>query len=83
VGVKDFSTRNAMFNTRCFEIRRTDGTMTDFSLKSCLDGKSPTAFAEILRALRMEAAEDTKQMKWAFFRGKPPARAALRGVLWI
>jgi hypothetical protein len=68
VGVKEFSIRSAMFNKRCFEIRRTDGTTTDFSFPSCVKGKPPTAFAETLRALRMEAAEDTKQMKWAFFR---------------
>jgi hypothetical protein len=41
IGVKEFSTRNAMFSTRCFEIRRTDGTTTDFSFKPCLDGNDP------------------------------------------
>jgi len=67
-GIQEFSTRRAMFNTRCFEIRRTDGTTTDFSVKSCLDGKSPSAFAEALRALRAEVTEDTNQMKWEYFR---------------
>jgi hypothetical protein len=68
VGVKEFSTRNAIFSTRCFEVRRTDGTTTDFSFRPCLDGKGPSAFAEALRAFRTEVAEDTKQMKWEFFR---------------
>lgn len=84
-GVKELSTRDAMFNTRCFEIRRMDGTATDFSIKSCIDGKAPTVFSEVLRALRMEVAEETKQMKWGFFRestnpdGKVPC--ALTGRL--
>jgi hypothetical protein len=68
VGVKEFSTRTAMYNTRCFEIRRTDGTTTDFGIKACLDGKAPLAFAETLRALRAEVTEDIKQKKWEFFR---------------
>jgi hypothetical protein len=68
VGVKEFSTRKAMYNTRCFEVRRTDGTTTDFSIKPCLDGEAPSAFAETLRALRTEVIEDIKQMKWEFFR---------------
>lgn len=67
-GVKEFSTRKAVYNTRCFEIRRIDGTTTDFSVRPCLDGKAPSAFAETLRALRTEVLEDIKQMKWQFFR---------------
>jgi hypothetical protein len=41
---------------------------TDFSVKPCLDGKAPSAFAETLRAMRTEVVEDIKQMKWEFFR---------------
>lgn len=67
-GVKVFSTRNALYGTRCFEVRRTDGSTTDFSIKPCLDGKPPSVFSEMSRALRSEAAEDTKQMKWHYFR---------------
>lgn len=84
-GVMEFSTRKAMFDTRCFEIRRTDGSTTDFSVKPCLDGKAPSAFAETLRAMRSEVVEDIKQMKWEFFRasthtdGKAPC--ALTGRL--
>jgi len=84
-GVKEFSTRKAMYNTRSFEIRRVDGSTTDFSVKPCLDGKAPSAFAETLRALRTEVVEDIKQMKWEFFRasthpdGKTPC--ALTGRL--
>ncbi|WP_354258788.1 DCL family protein [Bradyrhizobium sp. F1.13.3] len=74
VGVKEFGTRKSMYNTRCFEIRRIDGSTTDFSVKPCLDDKAPSAFAETLRT---EVVEDIKQMKWEFFRasthfdGKP------------
>jgi hypothetical protein len=84
-GVKEFTTRKAMFDTRCFEIRRIDGTTTDFSVKPCLDGKAPSAFAETLRGMRTEVVEDIKQMKWEFFRasthpdGKAPC--ALSGRL--
>jgi hypothetical protein len=84
-GIKEFSTRRAMFDTRCFEIRRIDGSTTDFSVKPCLDGKAPSAFAETLRAMRTEVVEDIKQMKWEFFRasthpdGKAPC--ALTGRL--
>lgn len=84
-GVKEFSTRKAMFHTRCFEIRRIDGSTTDFSVKPCLDGKAPSAIAETLRAMRTEVVEDIKQMKWEFFRasthpdGKAPC--ALTGRL--
>jgi hypothetical protein len=67
-GVKEFSTRKAMYNTRCFEVRRIDGTATDFSVKPCLDGKAPSILAETLRALRTEVVEEIKQMKWQFFR---------------
>jgi hypothetical protein len=84
-GVKEFSTRKAMYNTRCFEVRRTDGTTTDFSVKPCLDGKAPSAFAETLRAMRTEVIEDIKQMKWEFFRAatRPDGKApcALSGRL--
>jgi hypothetical protein len=84
-GVKEFSTRTAMYNTRCFEIRRIDDTATDFSIKPCLDGKAPSAFAETLRALRTEVVEDIKQMKWEVFRAssRPDGKApcALTGRL--
>src|SRR6266700_3015445 len=79
VGVKEFSTRKAMFDTRCFEIRRIDGSTTDFSVKPCLDGKAPSAFAETLRAMRTEVVGDIKQMKWEFFRASnhPDGRSPL------
>jgi hypothetical protein len=84
-GVMEFSTRKAMFDTRCFEIRRIDGSTTDFSVKPCLDGKAPSAFAETLRAMRSEVAEDIKQMKWEFFRASThtdgKASCALTGRL--
>ena len=63
-GVKEFSTRKAMYNTRSFEIRRVDGSATDFSVKPCLDGKARSVFAETLRALRTEVVEDIKKISF-------------------
>jgi hypothetical protein len=74
-GIDHFCIREAIFNTRCFEIARIDGTTTDFSFKSCVDGKAAPALSEALRALRAEAAEEMKQLKWEFFRqSKLPER---------
>jgi hypothetical protein len=71
VGIAHFSIRSAMFGTRCFEVVRVNGETTDFSLKSCIDGKAPTALADALKALRSEVADDIRQRKWEFFRSSP------------
>ncbi len=84
-GVDHFSVRNAMYGQRCFEIVRVDGSKTDFSFKTCITGRAPSALTEALSALRAEVVEDTKQMKWSFFRdSKEPdgkVRCALSGRL--
>lgn len=67
-GVKRFSLRNALYGTRCFEIVRTDGSITDFSFKSCIDGKRPSDLSEAITALRAEVADDIMQKKRAWFR---------------
>jgi hypothetical protein len=66
-GVDYFSVRDAIYGTRCFEIVRTDGSRTDFSYLTCLDGKAPSAVAEAIRALRAEVAGDILDKKREFF----------------
>jgi Protein of unknown function (DUF3223) len=66
-GVDSFSVRNALYGTRCFEIVRTDGSKTDFSFQSCVDGKRPTSLSEALTALRAEVADDILQKKREWF----------------
>lgn len=67
-GVARFSVRKGLFDTRCFEITRTDGKTTEFSFKTCLDGKRPSDLSEAVRALRAEVAEDILQKKREWFR---------------
>ncbi len=82
-GIAHFSVRSAIYNTRCFEVVRVNGETTDFSLKSCINGKAPTALAEALKAFRAEVADDIRQKKWEFFRSSPlpggKARCAISG----
>ena len=72
LGVDYFSVRNAMYGQRCFEIIRVDGTKTDFSFKTCITGRSPSALSEALSAMRA-VVEDTKQLKWGLFRDSKEA----------
>jgi hypothetical protein len=85
VGISHFSVRSAIFDTRCFEVVRTDGQGTDFSLDTCLDGKAPTAIAEALKAMRAEVSDDIRQKKWEIFRSSAlpegKARCASTGAL--
>jgi hypothetical protein len=48
VGVAHFGIREALYGERCFEVVRVNRETTDFPLKSCFDGKPPTAIAETL-----------------------------------
>jgi hypothetical protein len=66
-GIERFSVRNALYGTRCFEIVRTDGSATDFSFKSCIEGKRPSDLSQAVTALRAEVAEDILQKKRAWF----------------
>ena len=83
VGVAHFSVRSALYDTRCFEVVRTNGEKTDFSLGICIDGKSRTALAEALQAMRAEVIDEIRQKKWEHFRSSPlpsgKARCALSG----
>lgn len=67
-GIAHFSVRSAIYNTRCFEIVRPDGSKTDFSTKPCLTGKEPDITTQCVRALRAEVSEQIIQKKWQAFR---------------
>lgn len=45
-GVDHFSVRDALYGTRCFEIVRKDGSTTDFSFKSCIEGRRPSCLGD-------------------------------------
>ncbi len=66
-GVDHFGVRNAIYGTRCFEVVRVDGTATDFSFKNCVDGKAPSAQAQVLDALRAAVTPDILDKKRAWF----------------
>lgn len=84
VGIDYFSVRSALYATRCFEVVRTDGSNTDFSFGSCVNGKAPSPMSEALTALRAEVTDDILHRKREWFRdhadaeGKVPC--ALTGV---
>jgi hypothetical protein len=84
-GVEHFSVREAIYGTRCFEIVRVDGSTTDFSFTTCVNGKAPSAVAQAIEALRAEVADDITEKKRELFRdcgnaeGKLPC--ALTGAL--
>jgi hypothetical protein len=67
IGVDHFSVREAIFGTRCFEVVRRDGSTTDFSFKNCVDGKAPSAQAQIFNAMRAAVTSDILDKKRAWF----------------
>jgi hypothetical protein len=67
IGVGHFSVRDAIFGSRCFEVVRSDGTATDFSFKNCVDGKAPSAQAQIFNAMRAAVTSDILDKKRAWF----------------
>ena len=67
-GIKGFRVRKAVFGTLCFEVVRTDGSTTDFSFNSCVEGKRPSELTEAITALRAEVTDDIMQKKREWFR---------------
>lgn len=61
-GVAGFRVRKAAHGTICFEVMRADGTSTDFSLGSCIDGRA-SPLQEAMRAMREEVQADIMQAK--------------------
>lgn len=66
-GIVGFHVMKAVEGTRCFGVERNDGTKTDFSFKSCVDGKAPTPMQEMIQALRAEVRADIKAAKRRHF----------------
>ncbi len=54
-----------IYNTRCFWLERTDGSITDFSFYECLDGS--TALKDFKMACRIAISEDILDFKKRFF----------------
>lgn len=83
-GVKNFSVRDALYGTRCFEVIRVDGKRTDFSFKNCIDGKGPSPQAQVMAALRAEVTSDIldKKREWFTKHGDSEGKVecALTGV---
>lgn len=63
VGVDGFYVDQAFMGTRCFYVRRTDGSKTDFSFRSCVNGRAPTPHQEFLEAARMAVHDQIRQAK--------------------
>jgi hypothetical protein len=75
-GIAHFSIRSALYGTRCFEVERPNGENTDFSFKSCIDGKHATDLQEALKALRAEVVDEIRQKKWSLFRSSATGTVA-------
>ena len=67
-GVVGFTIGSAIFGTLCFEVIRGDNTKTDFSAKSCLDGKHAPLLSQCVDAMRAEVSDQIIQKKWQAFR---------------
>ena len=66
-GVDGFEIRLNLFNTWGFGIIRVDGTRTDFSYLTCIDGHAPTPLQQVLEAMRREVQYDILEAKRAYF----------------
>jgi hypothetical protein len=77
-GIAYFSVRLAEFDTRCFEIVRKDGSSTDFSFGTCIDGKAASPLSEAVAALRAAVTGDILQKKREWFRERGDADDKVR-----
>jgi hypothetical protein len=59
--VRFFKQHNLPYGTCSFHLERADGTTTDFSYLTCVNGP-PSAMAEVERAMRAEVAETGKPL---------------------
>lgn len=78
-GIYHFEVRKVMGN-QCFWIVRNDGTETDFSIHSCLDG-SPSAKRMVSAALRFAVSEDVRLQKAEIFGGASVVPCAVTGKM--
>lgn len=70
VGVASIEVRIIEFGSRGFWITRTDGTMTDFSYRTALNG-APTLKANAQAALRWEVHSQIEEFRESVFRDGP------------
>ena len=72
------------FNTRCFYVRRVDGTSTDFSYRSCVSARAKTLEQRWSTACRRAVAGDVAHFKRTAFGTGPTVASALSGerVAW-
>jgi hypothetical protein len=55
------------YNSRCFQIVRTDGSTTDFSFPHCVNGEDGSDRHEMHKAFRAEVSDDIFAKKQEFF----------------
>jgi hypothetical protein len=62
-GVAGFTVQDAQLGTRCFVVRRVDGSSTDFSFYSCITAPDVTVLAR--KAMRRAVADQVSEFKQA------------------
>ena len=70
-GILYFFVGKAAYGTKCFFIRRLDGTTTDFSYITATKAKSKTIKQSFIDACRVISTEETRQFKMEAFRSGP------------
>lgn len=66
-GIAYFLVRSHLYGTRAFFIQRTDGSITDFSFRKCVDKNLSAPRASLLQALRAEVNPDIADFKSQWF----------------
>lgn len=68
VGIDYFTTmRDPQFNTKCFQIVRTDGSSTDFSAPTAINAAPPPRKREVSQAFRTAVADQITSARDAYF----------------
>ena len=83
IGVDHFEVRTNRVNggaTPGFWVVRCDGSATDFSYKSCIDGKKQAPKDEFIRACRQAIQAHITEDRQRFFAEAPAPTCALTGV---
>jgi hypothetical protein len=70
-GISYFFVGKAAYGTKCFFIKRLDGTSTDFSYITSVKAKSKTIKQSFIDALRLISTEQTRQFKKEAFKNGP------------
>lgn len=67
-GIRSFIVRLDSNRNKMFWLRRLDGTETDFSFYSCVNGQGPSLRQEFAEAARMSVSPEIKAHKEQYFR---------------